>query len=224
MRKSHRDSWKDQALRNIVRAYGKLSVRMANRLRLLSFPRSALDEIVRHLPDSGEVYDVGCGYGLFSIYLAMALPGIRMRGIDPIPSHVNAARDAVRCLALTGVEFEVGDVCAVRPAENVQGIVMFDLISRISRDALEALMGGFAGVLAPGGRLILADIEPGPRHRARWARMLEKLSGLGPRIASWAPGQLHELLQQHGFHVQQHVLPCSRVLYVAEKSASVRGS
>lgn len=214
-----RDSWKDQALRNAVRAYGKISVRLANRLRLLAFPRRALDQILRHLPDSGDVYDLGCGYGLFSIYFAMALPRIRMRGVDHRPSHVEAARSAVRRLALTDVEFEVGNPCAVLSGQAIQAIVMIDLVRHVPRHAAEALIGGGAKMLASGGRLIIADHEPGAGHPSRWTRLLHRLAGSGPAVvAPWPHGTLHELLQEHGFQVESFVLPCSRAMYVAEKA------
>jgi SAM-dependent methyltransferase len=213
-----RDSWKDQALRNIVRAYGKLSVRLANRLRLLAFPRRDLDQILRHLPDSGDVYDLGCGYGLFSIYFAMALPGIRMRGVDRRPSHVEAARSAVRRLALTGVEFEVGDPCVTLSGQGTEAVVMIDLVRHAPHHSAEALIGEVAKMLAPGGRLIIVDFEPEAGHPSRWTRLLHRLAGSAPPVAPWPRGTLHELLQEHGFQVESFALPSSRAMVVAEKA------
>jgi SAM-dependent methyltransferase len=180
------DSWKDHALWSIIRAYDRPSVRLSNRLRLFNYRRYMLDEIAQYLPPSGEVHDLGCGYGLFSIYFAMALPGVRMRGFDILPRRIASAKEAVRRLALPDVEFEVGDARSPRPSGSIRGATMIDLLRHIPGPAVQRVIEPVAASLEPGCRLIISDTRP-PRdlrtllERVKCSVYQHRLGGLLPR-------------------------------------------
>ena len=47
-----------------------------------------LDEIGQYLPCQGRVLDIGCGFGLFSLYFAATRPGLYLRGFDLNPNRI----------------------------------------------------------------------------------------------------------------------------------------
>src|SRR5205807_299794 len=68
-----------------------------------------LDEIGQYLPPSGEVLDLGCGFGLFSLYYASIAPGRFVRGLDVNGRRIAMARHAAERLAIANVAYRQGD-------------------------------------------------------------------------------------------------------------------
>jgi 2-polyprenyl-3-methyl-5-hydroxy-6-metoxy-1,4-benzoquinol methylase len=218
------DSWKDHTLQNIIRSYDSLRVRLYSRARLLLLRRRLLDEIAQYLPAAGEVLDVGCGYGLFSLYFAMALPGIHMRGIDLAPRRIEHARRAVRQLAVPDVEFEPADATTWQPRGGLRAATMIDVLHHLPRSAVEGVIATLAGRLEPGCRLIIKDIEPAPWHKMACAWIVDRLAHPRSPLHYWPPCELRKLLESQGLCVYKHRMsdfwPCTQVLYVAVKPLS----
>ena len=61
-------------IRSIVRAYDDPVVRAYCWARFLVLRQRFLEEIGQYLPPSGPVLDIGCGFGLFSLYYAATAP------------------------------------------------------------------------------------------------------------------------------------------------------
>ncbi len=51
-----------------------------------------LDEIGQYLPESGQILDMGCGFGLFSLYYAKKFPGLSIIGIDINEARIQMAQ------------------------------------------------------------------------------------------------------------------------------------
>jgi 2-polyprenyl-3-methyl-5-hydroxy-6-metoxy-1,4-benzoquinol methylase len=58
----------------VISAYDDLVIRAYCRGRFLILRGRFLDEIGQYLPEEGTILDVGCGFGLFSLYYAQLLP------------------------------------------------------------------------------------------------------------------------------------------------------
>jgi 16S rRNA (guanine1207-N2)-methyltransferase len=115
---------------------------------------------------TGDVLDLGCGYGPIAVVQAARLPGRRVYAVD-----VNE-----RALALTRANAAAagsGDVVAVRP-DQVPGDVRFAAIYsnppiRIGKAALHALLLEWLPRLAPGGSAYLVVARNlGADSLARW--------------------------------------------------------
>src|SRR5947207_937491 len=81
-------------VRKIIRAYDDPLVRAYCWARFWILRQRFLDEIGQYLPAEGAVLDLGCGFGLFSLYYAATGPRRFLRGIDVIARRIPLARGA----------------------------------------------------------------------------------------------------------------------------------
>ena len=118
------------------------------------------------LPASGDVLDLGCGYGAIAVTMARRSPGATVWAVD-----VNR-----RALALTAENAAAAGCSNVRTTEpdDVPADVRFAAIwsnppIRIGKDALHELLTTWLGRLAPGGRATLVvQKHLGADSLARW--------------------------------------------------------
>jgi 16S rRNA (guanine1207-N2)-methyltransferase len=103
-------------------------------------------------PETGDLLDLGCGYGPLALVLAKRSPGARIWAVD-----VNR-----RALDLCAGNVAASGLANVRclPADDESLPATFQLIwsnppVRIGKAALHELLGGWLGRLAPGGAAYL---------------------------------------------------------------------
>src|ERR1700756_4243097 len=97
------------AVLNVIRAYEDRIVRAYCWVRFWILRQRFLDEIGQYLPESGPVLDIGCGFGLFSLYYAATAPARFVRGVDVNGRRIAMARAAAGRLGLDNVAYETGD-------------------------------------------------------------------------------------------------------------------
>ncbi|THV40207.1 class I SAM-dependent methyltransferase [Glycomyces buryatensis] len=107
----------------------------------------------------GSALDIGCGEGRHSIALASRF-GLRVKGIDPVPRHIELARRdlSARAQADPGVSdavsFESGRAEAIPAGDaSVDLIWCRDVLVHV--EELSAAYAEFRRVLAPGGRVLV---------------------------------------------------------------------
>src|SRR2546428_13213833 len=100
---------RNDTIRSIVRAYDDPVVRAYCWARFLVLRPRFLEEIGQYLPPSGPVLDIGCGFGLFSLYYAATGPGRVVRGLDLSARRIAMARRAARRLGLENVAYQRRD-------------------------------------------------------------------------------------------------------------------
>lgn len=111
----------------------------------------AFAELCRSGPAAGgPVYDLGCGPGHVTRYLAAR--GLDARGLDLSPEMVRVARGRHPAL-----EFVVGSMTALEaPSESWVGAAALYSIIHLDRDERRLAFREIARVLRPGGFLLLA--------------------------------------------------------------------
>ena len=128
------------AIRSIVRAYDDPIVRAYCWGRFAILRQRFLDEIGQYLPPSGTVLDIGCGFGLFSLYYAATGAGRLMRGVDLNPRRIALARRAAARLGLENVVYEEGDARGFKGDTEVAAAYMLDIVHHVPRDAVPPLL------------------------------------------------------------------------------------
>jgi SAM-dependent methyltransferase len=103
-----------------------------------------------------RVLDLGCGLGYSSVAMALAYPGIAVRGIDLDEASIaEARRVAAHAGVADRVSFAVGDAAALGDAGRADLVTIFEALHDMA-DPVSVLTAARA-VLAEGGSVFIAD-------------------------------------------------------------------
>lgn len=137
----------------VIKSYDNLIIKAYLLARFLIIHQRFLDEIGQYLPEKGKVIDLGCGFGLFSLYYAMQYPDLKILGIDINPKRIKMAKKSACKLSLSNAAFMVCDATALNIRTKVRGVYMLDLIHHIPVSAVRPLLCFLYDVLEPECRL-----------------------------------------------------------------------
>ena len=206
------------AMQRVISAYRDPVVRSYSWGRFKIFRQRFLDEIGQYLPSEGRVLDIGCGFGLFSLYYAQLHPGLSLHGFDLDARRVEMARDAARTLGLTNATFHVQNATDLRAHERFDAIYMLDVVHHVPAPAVEALLREVKASLAPGGVLLVKELDTEPAWQRLFAHALDLAMSPSSPPRYWSTAELGGLLARLGFDVKRHamvdILPYPHVLYV----------
>jgi 2-polyprenyl-3-methyl-5-hydroxy-6-metoxy-1,4-benzoquinol methylase len=212
---------RSEAITRIIRAYDNWVVRgyCWGRFRILR--QRFLDEIGQYLPARGRVLDIGCGFGLFSLYYASVAPTLELRGLDFNPRRIAMARRAAARLGLTNVIYEVQDARDYRADGNYDAAYMLDIVHHVEEESVRPLLEQLAKSLRSGGRLIIKDVDTRPAYKRWFTHALDRLMDPRTPVRYWPAEELQSLLEEVGFTVHRHlmvdVLPYPHVLYICQR-------
>jgi len=209
-------------IRRVIRSYDAPIIRTYCQIRFGILRQRFLDEIGQYLPPSGSVLDIGCGFGLFSLYYASIHPSLRFFGIDLNPRRVGIAKGAARRLGLENVQYDVGNAIGFRSgAGSIDSAYILDVVHHVPREAVEPLIREIFRILTPGGRFLVKDVDRRPAWKRRFTRALDLAMSPSSPVCYWDRRELQALLESVGFRVFSHamvdVLPYPHVLFVCEK-------
>ena len=212
---------RSDAILRVIRAYDDLVVRAYSWGRFWILRQRFLDEIGQYLPERGRVLDLGCGFGLFSLYYASVRPGLEIQGLDLNPRRIAMARAAAGRLGLANVCYEIGNVIDFRGGALVDAAYMLDIVHHIPEDTVRPLLEQVAKVLPPGRLLLIKDVDTQPAYKRWFTHALDWLMDPGRPVRYWSGEELQGLLEEVGFTVYRHlmvdVLPYPHVLYIGRR-------
>jgi 2-polyprenyl-3-methyl-5-hydroxy-6-metoxy-1,4-benzoquinol methylase len=133
---------RSDAIRSIIRAYDDPVVRAYCWVRFGILRQRFLDEIGQYLPAAGPVLDIGCGFGLFSLYYAATGRGRFLRGLDLSPRRIAMARQAALRLGIDNAAYQQGDAREFKGDGEVAGAYMLDIVHHVPPDSVPPLLRG----------------------------------------------------------------------------------
>ncbi len=207
---------------DIIHGYDSKIVKSYCWCRFKILHQRFLEEIEQYLPDSGQVLDIGSGFGLFSMYYALRHPELTIYGVDLDQSRIKQAQKIAKKLNIQNVEYIHADVRNVNLETEYDGIYMLDIIHHISPQAAEDLLKKIYSRLKTHGRLIIKDVDTEPTYKLWFTHILDKIMYPSNAIHYWKRPDIMKLLKNIGFKVHYHYmvdfLPYPHILYICEKN------
>ncbi|MCS5636922.1 MAG: class I SAM-dependent methyltransferase [Myxococcota bacterium] len=174
----------------------------------------------QYLPARGRILDIGCGFGLFSLYFATLGPDRRIVGLDSNGRRVEFARASAAKLGLENVAYHVGDAKNVESGEPFDAIYLLDLIHHLPKEDVRAFLEKLRALLVSDGILVVKDVEDRPRWKVWFTLLLDRLMVGTEPIHYWSEAELSSLLSESGFEVRRHrmrdFLPYPHILYICK--------
>lgn len=93
--------------------------------------RNVAPRVLRHLPASGTILDLGCCTGTLTNYYAQQRPDLQFFGLDRVPAPLKTARRDAAALGLKNVRYDAADVLRLIPVRNADGAVVTTAFWRI---------------------------------------------------------------------------------------------
>ena len=121
-----------EVVRRIVGSYSSTIVRLYSTVRFRVIPLRFLNELAQYMPDRGRVLDLGCGFGLFTLYFAALKPASQFVGVDVSRSRIALAIGSARNLGIRNTEFICSDVREVELGDSAfDTITTLDLLHHL---------------------------------------------------------------------------------------------
>ncbi len=165
-----------------------------NRIRIW-FNR--FEVIEEYIPKKGEIVDIGCGYGLFTNFLALRSPGRLLIGIDMNPRKMKYA-----CRGLKNTQFFTTDIKDF-DLNSCQGITMIDFLHHMNsyKEQEDLLHYCYKG-LSKGGTLFIKDVCFEPYYKFFLTRIIDNVLYIGDRFYFRKWEALKKVLEAIGFQVK----------------------
>jgi cyclopropane fatty-acyl-phospholipid synthase-like methyltransferase len=212
---------RSEAVLSVIRAYDDRVVRAYCWGRFWILRQRFLDEIGQYLPERGRVLDLGCGFGLFSLYYASVYPDLEIEGLDLNPRRIAMARAAAERLGLGNARYEVGNVMDFRGATSFDAVYMLDIVHHILPETVRPLLEQVAKALPAGRLLLIKDVDTQPAYKRWFTHALDAIMDPRSPVRYWGAEELQQLLEEVGFRVRRHlmvdILPYPHILYVCER-------
>jgi len=208
--------------RQLIQRYGQESwvVRLYVTLRARYYP---VDVYLEHLPAHGQIMDLGCGYGVLTLLLALLCPGATFIGCDPDGRRIESATRAARGLA--NVSFRVAGWEHLG-AGDFHAIILGDVLHHIPSERQGLVLRTVADRLHPEGILLINETDPSTSRRWRyWWNYFSDvlLYPAGQRCFFRTPQEMNALLRQAGLTMHSRPLDpaygFATILYHCTKSA-----
>ena len=209
---------RSDTIRNIIRAYDDPIVRAYCWVRFGILRQRFLDEIGQYLPPAGPVLDIGCGFGLFSLYYASVAPSRVLRGVDLNGRRIAIARRAAARLGVDNVAYEQGDARDFKGDGEFVAAYMLDIVHHIPPATVAPLLRQLRRCLPRDGMLLVKDVDTRPVAKRLFTWALDRAMSPRTPVHYWSAESLAALLEASGFHVRRHLmvdlLPYPHVLYI----------
>lgn len=182
------------------------------------FWTGSYSEIERMVPKKGTILDLGCGYGIFANYLALASPSRKMIGIDTDRKKIKNA-----CKGVLNTSFKVGDATKMK-IKNLTAIILHDVLHHLnSYTQQEQLIKDCKNMLKRNGILIIVEVNNTPLWKLILGRATDFLMYKGQQVYYRYKKNMLKLLQNYfsrKFIYSENLQnsPYPHVVYICQKT------
>ena len=171
------------------------------------------------LPTSGNLLDVGCGYGILANYLVYKRPSRNILGIDSNIKRIQSAQRSVK--GRNNLSFHCIPVERLETAQY-DAIVITDVLHHIDDINLESLLKIINASLKNGGILAIIDIDRIPLLKFCFTYMIDRLLNPRDQLYYRSVKKMRSLIKKFHLYEKKTIpvhqgLPLSDVMYVYKK-------
>jgi cyclopropane fatty-acyl-phospholipid synthase-like methyltransferase len=162
-----------------------------------------LEEIAKFVPTSGNILDVGCGYGLLDIYLARTAPNRNVIGSELNSKRVRIAQ--IISQDIPNVKFFEKNLLAESDVVNIDQvdcIILMDLLHHVTYQQQDELIKTIHNILPQGGKLLIKDMDDRPVFKYYWNLVHDKLMTKFDKLHFVGSNNLIKRIEKMGFAVQ----------------------
>ena len=175
-----------------------------------------LEKVAEFVPQSGTILDLGCGYGIFSNYLALSSKERNVIGIELSGRKLKYAKKE-----LPNVQFLNEDITRLT-LPPCDAILLLDVLHHLqSFDDQEKLLSYCVKLLSPTGILLVKEIDNKPSYKFFLTQIVDNTLYPGDRFYFRGENQFMKLLGNLDLEVKFYPIhegkPLSHVMYVARK-------
>jgi 2-polyprenyl-3-methyl-5-hydroxy-6-metoxy-1,4-benzoquinol methylase len=205
----------------IIAAYSGI-IRLYAFVRFKIIHLRFLEEIEQYLPNAGTILDLGCGFGLFAMYIALCKPNARVIGLDVNARRLHIAQNAAAKLGIRNVSFQRQDLRDWRPDQTIAGAYALDVFHHIPVESGNRLLDDLSARIEPGGRFLLKDIDTTPRAMLWFTYLLDVLMSPRDNFFYRSASEWQRQLGASGFtpiylHYLWDILPYPHILLICDK-------
>ncbi|MEK7232986.1 MAG: glycosyltransferase [Elusimicrobiota bacterium] len=136
--------------------------------RWRSCPFEFLESLV---PTQGKILDFGCGHGLFAHWLSVRSLRRDVTAWDPDARKIDLA--CRRLPALPNLSFRSGAEFPIMAPSSLTAVTAIDVLAYLTAAEKDAFVRSCRESLAPGGVLLIKEIDMRPRWKYAWTRLQE---------------------------------------------------
>lgn len=199
----------------ILKRYPDIKNKIFVLIKWFIFP---FNQMEKYLPDEGEIVDVGCGEGVFSIYLSLKSKKRKVYGIDTSKKRIGLAKKAAK--GITNLKFLVTN--ALFWGKRVDAIAVSDVFHHFPTQDQEKFLEKTYRLLNKRGYLIIKEINKSDFFRAKLSRLWDFILYPKDKINYWTAKDLNAKLKKLGFNVlvkrASLFFPGSTIVYICSKT------
>ena len=188
------------------------------RLKLTPF-----EKVAEYIPQKGVVYDLGCGYGIFSNLMASRCKKRKVIGVDLAKKRIEFASKTIG--RRKNIQFINGNLKDIE-LKKCGTIVIYDVLHHMNYKAQEILIKECYDKLEENGLLLIKDNDTAPGWKFVWNYLHEIITMLllitkTDKLSFRTKSSFIELLFKNGFIVETVNIPTNLpypfILYLCKK-------
>lgn len=156
-----------------------------------------LKEINAALPSTGIIYDLGCGEGVVSEYLARYSSHRQIIGIDQDRKKISLAQSRH---SFSNLKFIAEDLTQI-DFRRTSGCLLSDVLHHLSPSVQKQLLTKLSRQLPPGSIVVIKEINKHAMIRSRLSRLWDWLLYPKDSIHYWPAYQLINTMEKLNFKV-----------------------
>lgn len=174
-------------------------------------------ELEQYIPEKGEIVDLGCGYGIFSNYLAVCSPQRVVIGVDTDRRKIVYGNRGI-----SHVSFREGDVTKMK-YKKLDAIILHDVLHHLnSKQEQEDLVKNIVTMLNRFGVAVIVEVDSNPLWKLILGRITDFILYRGSPVYYRYKKDILGLLEKYFQYGQIRVKrlrnsPFSQNVYICKK-------